>query len=164
MTTIAYRDGVLAADTGLFQGDIWQPDVSKVVANSQGELAASCGDRAYCVAFQRWFERGKPGAPPLCDRGLSIVVHADKSFTIYQAEGSYKPNTLYYALGAGFEVAYGALAAGTEATTAVQAAIQHHIHAQGRVESLSLVDASKLRSPRKWYHLDWLSYFFARLR
>ena len=55
MTTIAYRDGVLAAETATCQGGVMIGIVVKIARRADGDMCGSAGDAAYNAAFTEWF-------------------------------------------------------------------------------------------------------------
>lgn len=138
MTTIAYRDGVIAADTSMTAGSSRQGRVVKVAANDMGQLAGAAGRATYMAAFLAWFSKGCWDDPPKaektddqCDRG--IVVHWDGSLTVYEDGGSFDLTAPYYAIGSGKPEALGALFAGADAETAVRAAMEHDTFTAGDI-------------------------------
>lgn len=63
MTTIAYRDGVMAADTLTTWGNSRDGYVSKI-AKRGSVLAAGSGSMAHVQRFLDWFRTGMKGDPP----------------------------------------------------------------------------------------------------
>lgn len=141
MTTIAYRDGVLAADTAMCQGGVMIGRVVKIVRRKDGDMAGSAGDAVYNAAFSRWFLDGENGAPPEAkeedgsiDRGV-VFRHA-KAIEIYEPRGMFTCTAPYFAIGSGKEPALGAMFAGAGAVWAVMAAIEFDPHSGGDVTEL----------------------------
>lgn len=138
MTTIAYRDGVLAADTGAVCGASRMGRVEKIIRGPGGILAGACGLATYSAAFKAWVVSGCIGNPPVatqdadnCDRGF--VVSADGVVTIYEEGGSWELSAPYFAVGSGRPEALGAMFAGADAETAVRAAMEHDAYTFGDV-------------------------------
>lgn len=153
MTTIAFRDGVLAADSRETSG-----------CEDSGQLAAPCdkifrvgpfvvalqGDTTPGMIWLNWFRTAHsavvtdnpykpvsrqllPVYDELVERMLqheadftAVVLCPDKRLFIYDEWGFPQRITApYYAVGSGSKVAYGALFNGASATAAVEAACAH---------------------------------------
>lgn len=150
MTTIAYRSGTLAADTGVCRGNQRVGRKVKIARHSDGRLAGAAGRATYSEAFLSWFCSGEGGPPEAkcdnesCDRG--VVFEADGWIHIYEDGGkySYCPGEVpYFAMGSGGPEALGAMFAGADAQTAIRAAMEHDAHTYGDVTWLTH-DAAKL--------------------
>lgn len=147
MTTIAYRNGVLAADTSAGIGGSVVGRVTKIARNAVGDLAGAAGNACYAAAFLDWFIGGEKGEPPKAendpqanslDRGV-IFRRADQTngeIVVYEDRGNYHIIAPYFAMGCGRPEALGAMFAGADAETAVRAAIAHDDHTNGEVEIL----------------------------
>lgn len=141
MTTIAYRDGVLAADSRATAGDNIIGDIDKIARNVAGDLAGAAGLASYNYAFLEWFRNGEHGEPPKgskddgnYDRGA--IFRANGRIDIYEPSGQHATSGPYYALGSGRPEALGAMFTGADAATAVRAAIAHDINTGGTVTVL----------------------------
>lgn len=141
MTTIAYRDGVLAADTGMTVGAVLLGHTTKIVRRADNDMAGSAGDAAYAAAFLDWFMNGEIGSPPEAkedsdyfDRG--IIFRADGTIMVFEPRGRFPIRAKYYAFGSGREFAIGAMYTGANAAQAVLAAIAHDPHTNGDVTVL----------------------------
>jgi len=144
MTTIAYRNGVLAADTCVSVGDSHNGRIVKIARRDDGSLAGAAGDAAYNAAFLRWFSEHEQGAPPEAmssrdyntfDRG--VIFRPDGTIEVFEPRGSHTLAAKYYALGSGRPEALGAMFAGADALTAVRAAMAHDAHTGGEVLAVS---------------------------
>lgn len=138
MTTIAYRDGAIAADTSTCAGGSMVGRVVKIARNATGDLAGAAGDAWYCRAFLAWFEGGEKGSVPEgksehdgFDRGC--IFRRDGSIEVYEPRGMFTMTAPYYALGSGKAEALGAMFAGADAEIAVRAAVEHDPHTGGDV-------------------------------
>lgn len=164
MTTIAYKDGVLAADTRSSIGDSLLGDLVKIVRRPDGHLAGAAGSAAYLSAFHRWFLAGENGDPPHAgeakdwlDRGIIIIFRPNGDVEVFEPEGSHLTHAPYFAIGSGRPEALGAMFAGGDAVTAVRAAIEHDAHTAGDIVVLSHKRGAKVMkksmdtgvSPRK---------------
>lgn len=157
MTTIAYRDGILAADSRETSGD-----------EDSGQLATQCqkmfgvgphivalqGETTPGMAWLHWFRVCMMSAEawrnPLSHTPADIIdrfLEHDADFTavvltphdglwIYDEWGvPQKITAPYYAVGSGAKAALGAMFAGATATQAVLAACEHDPYTSGPVQS-----------------------------
>lgn len=145
MTTIVYRDGVLAADSMSLAGNIIQPgSVIKIVRGPRGELGGACGSTAFCENWKLWVSGSLNEMPehegPVGDEGgdMGIVVHPDGRLELFEHNGSYFVDGPYFADGAGAAVAMGAMYMGATAEQAIRAAIKHDAFTGGEPTLLSL--------------------------
>jgi 20S proteasome alpha/beta subunit len=143
MTTIAYRNGVLAADTRETEKDtIYSDRVRKVHKLRDGSLYAAAGSGEACeMLLQSLIKRTKCPAP------LDVeALHVKPDGSLWVCAGNawlpmdYEP---YYAMGSGATVALAAMDAGADAVKAVRIAIKRNTHTGGRVQHV------KLRRKRK---------------
>lgn len=139
MTTIAYRDGVLAADTLTTRGATAIVGVTKV-AKGGTRMGGACGGAGFCSEWLAWIREERPEPPEAkcvddCN-DVGMVVHADGRLEIYEPSGAYTIETPYYAFGSGRDQALGAMFAGADAETAVRAACEHDVYTGGPVTVL----------------------------
>ena len=143
MTIIAYKDGVIAADTQTSAGGTIEGHVIKIARNSQGDLAGWCGEAVYGYAFLQWFmadhggtlpDATKTGDPTNTNRAM--IVRRDGRVEIYEHKGFSIQEPGYMAMGSGRDIAFGAMFMGATAVRAVEAAIAHDTTCGGRVVSL----------------------------
>lgn len=142
MTTIAYRSGVLAADTGTTVGGTRIGDTSKIGRAVDGSLYGAAGRSTYASAFREWAHDMRCGTPPeaivdgnYCDRGL--IVYPDGRIEIYEQGGKFTVAAPYYAMGSGRCEALGAMHAGGDAEAAIRAAMAHDESTYGHIESVA---------------------------
>jgi hypothetical protein len=142
MTTIAYRAGILAADTAAcFGGSIYDSGIAKIVLGPDGELGAAAGLAGYSTAFLGWVKGGRVGLVPVAvetehtfDRG--VVFFSDGTISVFEPSGEYRAKPKYFAFGSGRDHALGAMFAGASAEMAVRAAMEHDPHTGGQVSVL----------------------------
>jgi ATP-dependent HslUV protease subunit HslV len=153
MTIIAYRDGIIAADTLACAGNSKTGYSCKLARSPHGALCGMAGPAAYSQRFRKWFEAGRDGDHPElsaerdCESSLIIVETDGKVFHFFAKDPPYEINAPYIAIGSGCVEARGAMAAGASAIEAVKAAIAHDCHCGGDIMWLSLAgDAGTLRS------------------
>lgn len=139
MTTIAYRDGVLAADTlhtwngtrDLIEAKAWR--IGRV-------LAAASGPTSLIVKFRDWVKAGMSGDSPFHGpegNGNGLVV-SSAGVVCFDRHGAWPVRKDYYTLGSGSDLATGALAMGADAEKAVRVAIEFDTATGGDVTVLRL--------------------------
>ncbi|MFC3072354.1 hypothetical protein [Shinella pollutisoli] len=124
MTTVAYRDGVLAADSRFMVNGWKQPHpAKKLFRMKDGAVCAVTGDYAISVEFVRWLDgdRAQP-APQLGDMGRVIHMAKDGTLTIYEMSGSFEVSCEFTAFGSGSPAAQAAMYMGADAIKAVEIA------------------------------------------
>lgn len=148
MTVIAYRDGVLAADTAIWQGNLLVGHRHKIRRLKDGRLYAASGFKPDCDEFFAYLNGKQPEPPkPLDNRDYfdAIVVapeqrwKADGKFRLYDVSGD-----SFVTVGAHCDFLIGAMAAGASAEEAVRLAIRHGDSAGGDVQ-VERVEVSELR-------------------
>lgn len=141
MTVIAYRDGVMAADTGAWLGDAVVRGFRKVARGPDGTLYGGCGSMARVCEFLTWVDGGCLGEMPLPQKeeaGRSdfsvLIVRPDGLVEVLCHEGRAIFGAMpYMAIGSCAEVCLGAMFAGGDAETAVAAALEHGVGCCGSV-------------------------------
>lgn len=139
MTVIAYRDGVMASDSGAFEGDSVYPWSRKVASGADGALWGYAGCSAIGDEFLKWVLGGYRGPRPLvgdADNNINVLVaHPNGRLRILTQHGEENFDTApFMALGGAASFAMGALFAGADAETAVQASIEFSKLAAGKVQ------------------------------
>lgn len=135
MTVIAIKNGVIAADTGLWLGNICVEHCKKIRRLSDGRLFAISGHRAIGEACYAWLQdeslRPEPGSDDSDFGGLLLTkdgaFRVDYKFRIY-------PTGIPAAAGSHTEFLMGAMYAGASAEEAVRLAIKHGDSAAGEVQ------------------------------
>jgi len=142
MTTIAYRNGVLAADTAMCMGGNMIGSTVKIARRFSGDMAGASGDASYNRAFLDWFENGEDGPPPeakedsqCIDRGVIFRAKSTK-IEVYEPRGRFTITAEYYAFGSGKAEALGAMFAGADAYDAIRAAVALDPHTGGEITVL----------------------------
>lgn len=138
MTTIAIRDGIMAADTSVWEG-CYRGSKQKIVRTSLGHLFATCGDSGITERLAKWIEDGESE-----DRLPRIVEKTDFAALVLYRDGSVGHYTErfmrsmidgpFFALGSGNEFALGAMAMGASAEKAVEIACQFDPWSRGPVQ------------------------------
>lgn len=121
MTTIVYRDGVLAADSQATVGNLIVPGgTQKLHRLRDGSVASMAGIASAGRGFIAWLDRGAKGDRPTLEG--TVVVHLTADGCIEYDEFGTNPVDEFQAWGSGQQVATGALYAGCTAEAAVQIA------------------------------------------
>lgn len=124
MTTIAYRDGIMAGDTAVSDRGTYCGQYQKVFARD-GALMGVCGCLGEVARLRDWFMAGAEGDPP-------ALTDSDSEALLITGDGVVEwvghPNKRMvitgdmHAIGSGFQLAIGAMAAGASALQAVEVA------------------------------------------
>lgn len=123
MTTIIYRDGVLIADTAVFDRGCYCGEVVKIFKRDDGTMFGVAGAIGDLARFRDWMLAGEtPDAKPTFDPGNdseAIVIRPDGSAEWWGAADTAVPIVgAYHTIGSGFLIAMGALAHGATAEEA----------------------------------------------
>lgn len=139
MTVVAWRSGVLAADTLAMNG--LKTRQSKLRRLSDGRIMGFAGTLVDCIEFVRWLNSDVDELPDwLRDaEHTALVIDGDGTPHVYQSGcGPIDIGEEYVAIGCGAHVAYGAMYMGGTAEDAVRAAIQWDGGCGGEVETMRL--------------------------
>ena len=149
MTTIAYRDGVMAADRGVTMGQMFYGRETKI-HRVAGLLVGIAGSNALSLSFLRFLK-----VSPKPDMLELPKLQADKEDCLVALSIDNSTNGIgfwwttdagqlivdyihaeYLAAGSGKEIATGAFAQGATAEEAVECAIKHNIYTEGPIDTL----------------------------
>lgn len=150
MTTIAYRDGVLAADSGNWHSNVLYRSALKVARGPDGSLHGVTGSAADAETYIRWVQSGMEGDAPKPDainreegRSAFIALVVPPSGDLVRVWTAYgwedHHGVQFMAVGAGSEMAIGAMAAGATAEQAVAIVAEHSTYAALPVRTVSRV-------------------------
>ena len=123
MTTLAYRAGVLAADSLCRVGDWNAPyAVEKLFRMKDGSVCGVCGNYTEALAFIAWLNDSKPkeDRPPLAS--ATVVQMSATGVIVHESEGCYPVKGEFGAWGSGMPVALGTLHMRATAEEAVKVA------------------------------------------
>lgn len=140
MTTIAYREGILAADRKLTGGSIADCEITKISRNHMGDLCGAAGPASFISAFIGWFDGGEKYDAPMPnkdDGGEAMIVRADLTIETFETTGTSKVRAKSYSIGSGRQVAYGAMAVGASAERAVRAASEYDVYTGSEIDIVS---------------------------
>ncbi|MDR6334498.1 hypothetical protein GGQ86_002980 [Xanthobacter flavus] len=143
MTTIVFRDGVLAADRRAFAGEKLPIGAkTKIARLADGSLiGASTPNPGTSERFRRLVEeQGPAGAyPPGMNVQALLVLPNGDVFYFKDGEAFAGPlDGAFFAIGSGSEYAIGALMAGASAVAAVEIACQCDVWSGSGVDVLTL--------------------------
>lgn len=174
MTAIAYRDGIMAADTLVSASEgAWfvRGTTRKIARSPTGTLGAASGHCGMCERFLRWITSGQvdewlseshDSSPPpdlKCDRGGfgAIIVQptadqgGERVICIdYQGNPIHNIKAPFYVEGSAESILIGALAHGASAEEAVRIAIQYDTGCGGDVQVESLYPRQSLPSLKRF--------------
>ncbi len=144
MTTIVYRDGILAADSAINSAETAVGTIKKIVpvgdigffafAGAQGRFNMEISDW-----LSKWPETGE--APECVKKGEVCGLFAMKSGLLLQIDGGGKPYEMeapFFAEGSGKFIALGALAMGATAESAVDIAIRYDNSSGGPTQTVKV--------------------------
>lgn len=119
MTVIVYRDGIMAADTGVTDTFITR---GIKLHKKAGHIIGFCGDVAQALVFVDWFFNQKKNRRPdlSSETGWEALVLNKDGITTW--DRSLRPIPMdeeFYAIGSGASLAMGAMEAGATAEEAV---------------------------------------------
>ena len=85
MTTVAYRNGIIAADTGLTWGTVRDSHIEKIAKRKDGAVAGAAGEAWWIHAFMAWFANGgeAPHIPEGGHASHAIIITKRRQVTIY---------------------------------------------------------------------------------
>lgn len=135
MTTIAFKDGILAADRRATIGNLNQSSTTKIHRQG-GILIAASGVLSECQAFRSWVKSGLQETDPITEDSTGIIFISPIHAVIWAGAGPQYVTGEYMAFGSGREIALGAMAAGLSAEDAVKLASKHDIYTGNGVDTL----------------------------
>lgn len=126
MTTVVFRDGVLATDSQVNASGVKVSTISKCWRTDDGSRWAFAGKLGQMWALKAWSEGARSEDPPKCiDSTLVHITPAGACRELTESgwiEGQEAP---YLSWGSGEQIAIGALAMGASAAEAVRIACQY---------------------------------------
>lgn len=140
MTTIAYRDGVLAADTAATAGSSITGQMTKVYAGSVWIVAATGRADDVPRAFRYADASAEEGAKLEFSNDFAALLVERATGRVMQFEGEemFEIRAPFYARGSGRDFALGAMAMGATADEAVRIACRYDCYSREPVEVVRL--------------------------
>lgn len=142
MTTVAYRDGILAADTLISYGTFTNGNVNKIHVVDTPTGRVMCVLSGVCWAIQpmlAWLEEGSTQETiphnllTHCTEFSCLIVNDQGSLFEFNNGYFIECGVEYHSIGSGAQFALGAMAAGVSAPNAVSAAMKHDKASGGNV-------------------------------
>ena len=153
MSTVVFREGLLAADTLMTQGSIKCPESMNKLAMGKTHpvIDAMAGKTAALASTMRMIEAmptapwdgGEfPSRPPLDQSCELVVFHRDGRVFSFETDGLwFEPADVpFMALGSGSKAALGALHMGADAVRAVEVASLADAYTGGAIITLRIAD------------------------
>lgn len=134
MTTIAFKDGVMAGDTQENWGGT--PIPAKKVYKLGGALFGTSGSAEFAYVFYDWLKSGLPRREPYGEENVCALVYANGLFYFLERFIPIPVNKPFWAIGSGAEYALAAMELGKSAEDAVRTAIELDINSGGEVYSV----------------------------
>jgi len=140
MTTVAYRDGVLAADSRVTVGGMVVTDkATKVHRLRDGSLFGWAGGVEDAERLKRALVKGQD-APPNLDV-IALRAHPDGSVSCFEGNIWIKQTDPYHAIGSGAPYAIGAMDAGADAVSAATIGSKRDTSSGGKIKKVRFKDA-----------------------
>jgi len=137
VTTIAYRDGVMAGDSGSTSGETVDGSYRKTFKH-EGRLYGMTGRVADAAVFKEWVKKGRKGKPGISDLQV-IEIRADGKVLFWEGD---RPPFIYkspcVAIGTGSDIALGAMLVGANAKQALKAARKANVYTIGKIRTIKL--------------------------
>lgn len=134
MTTIAWRPGIIAADTLATAGESREGELGKI-AKRGPVLAAATGCSMASRRFIDWFLGGMSGEPDMGEEASGFLF-IDDTIIWFTHKGHCAMCAPFYSAGSGDHFARGALAMGASPREAVAVAMRFDISTGGRIQVL----------------------------
>lgn len=154
MTTVAIKDGVIAADTRMSANGGLMGYTSKLAVSKDGWLAGAAGQMWAVATFLEWVKRRALG-PAIKRYGViksdpienwitsetgALLLSPQGDIYIHQGKSPVRVQTPFVAEGSGREYAIGAMQMGASARDAVWVAMQWDAYTSGSIEEASISD------------------------
>jgi hypothetical protein len=126
VTTIVYKDGVMAGDTAIFDRGTYCGSTAKVFRRKDGALIGIAGRLGELIAYKDWFLNGEHGDRPKFadDESEALIVRPDGTMWWVGQSDICQITAAYACIGTGFKLAVGALEAGATVEEAMWIAMR----------------------------------------
>ncbi len=136
MTCIAYRNGVMAADSLTVHGNLLKDAGTTKISAKGGWLLGVSGDS--CPpdhTILKWFKPQALQLPRLEGYSFSMLAVGPAGvIRVWDQEGQFEPiRRRFWAVGCGTELAVGAMEMGATAAQAVAVAIKYNCYCGGKI-------------------------------
>lgn len=137
VTIIAYRAGILAADSAVYAGGRLAGAIKKLARNANGGIAGAAVPHVVCYKFRAWFvgDRAAEFVPGIDDFG-AIIVESDGCVWRMDHHGVVYPSPAadYHVEGSAEDIAAAAMEFGASAIEVVEVACRIHGFCCGPVQ------------------------------
>lgn len=141
MTTIAYRNGIIAADTqGEVNGWLIPGSASKLRRVSPNAVAGFTGDWANFEPWLVWYAGDRSQPFDIGENSRVIVACAMHGVTIYEGKGWFRFTGPFGAWGSGWPPAVAAMHMGADAKRAVEIAALVDPSTGGDVQTMQVAE------------------------
>ena len=142
MTTIAYRAGVLVADSLVTAAGMRCGYVRKIAKSSSGWMGGTSGNLQDMAIFNEWIEHDCPNMPPKTDGDCDgFVVAPSGALMLWAGKGILVPmEAEFTAVGSGERYAMAVMEAGLNAKRAVEIACRLDTGSGGELTILTNLD------------------------
>lgn len=153
LTVIAYKDGILAADTlvTLPDRELKMLHATKIWKAPDGALVGASGDSDYCLQFKQWCFDGRLDsinipAPKLThELDMGLLITPEGKIRHYYGATYDELMDPFYAIGSGGPLAMAVMWAEGPATLAVEAACKYNLYCDLPIEYLLLGDVTNTK-------------------
>lgn len=144
MTIIAYRDGILAADSGAWYGDAFLGHGNKIDVLPDASLLATSGTWSDGELAREWFSGDQTGERPKMDDSFGGLLVRPGGLVLQLGSKCipFELRAPFHADGSGHEIAIGAMHMGATAIQAVEAACEW---------------SSRCRGPVQWHRISMIA-------
>ena len=159
MTTIVYKDGILATDSRLSMDGTLISDSNIKAVKSKKYLVAASGLAGLCDLFLEWGRNDfediyKPEVQTHVEIGDFEGIAIDKKGNVTSYDLNWMPTIIgqveMYVSGSGGDVARGAMMMGADVITAIECAIKVDMNSGGPIQVFEFKKASKkLNKPKR---------------
>lgn len=138
MTTIAYRAGVIASDSGVWVEGVLVYKTKKLHRLKNGCVVGFAGAVDDAMTLIRWLDGSEEEKIKFDDVTLLVVAPSGRILKYDAPKPIVIKRPKYIAIGTGYQIALGALHQGATAYEAVQAAIEHDAHSRGPIYQMKV--------------------------
>lgn len=147
MTTIAYKDGVVAFDSLVVNGNTIigydNAKAKRYIFKDRTFIMAAAGSVFSCDKLEKWAETNlDPEHRPDTDDSGSLqafmITDEEELFLIDTSFIPWKIETEFFSVGNGDDLAFGAMANGASALEAVKVAAKYNVNTGGKIRQLKI--------------------------
>ena len=139
MTTVAYRDGVIASDSLVTNDNGIGCGHARKIVKGDNVLGGASGPSGEALKFLQWVKNNCDGDQPVIKGNTECILVKDGVGHYINKDGAIVPVKCdFMAIGSGEEIAFGAMAMGATAQEAVKIAIQIDTNSGGEIRTLKI--------------------------